>query len=80
MCVRISYKRISNKDNKKILSINNLCYLILQIVNNTELNGKKALTEALKLEAKVTRSIREIIKTCENEPSFNDYHVSVVCK
>lgn len=45
------------------------------ITNNTELNGKKALTEALKLEAKVTRSIRDIIKTCENEPSFNDYHL-----
>ncbi|XP_076293518.1 ferritin 1 heavy chain [Lasioglossum baleicum] len=38
-------------------------------------SGVHALEEALKLEAKVTDSIREIIKTCENVHSFNDYHL-----
>ncbi|XP_029032792.1 ferritin subunit-like [Osmia bicornis bicornis] len=40
-------------------------------------SGLEALTEALNLEARVTRNIREIIITCENpKPShFNDYHL-----
>ncbi|XP_011704003.1 PREDICTED: ferritin subunit [Wasmannia auropunctata] len=40
-------------------------------------SGEEALTDALKLEAQVTRSIREIIITCENPKtsSFNDYHL-----
>ncbi|KAH0949893.1 hypothetical protein HN011_002777 [Eciton burchellii] len=40
-------------------------------------NGVEALTDALNLEAQVTRSIREIITTCENpKPNpFNDYHL-----
>lgn len=55
-------------------------------INNTDPlhqeweNGEKALAEALELETRVTRSIRNIIITCENpEPSsqtsFNDYHL-----
>jgi ferritin len=42
-------------------------------------SGVEALTDALNLEAQVTRSIREIITTCENpKPNpFNDYHVSI---
>lgn len=44
-------------------------------------SGEKALAEALELETKVTRSIRNIIIACENsessQPSFNDYHVSI---
>jgi ferritin heavy chain len=41
-------------------------------------NGEEALAEALKLEAQVTRSIRDIIITCEDPKptsSFNDYHL-----
>jgi len=55
-----------------------------QTTNNTnpirqEWNsGEEALTDALKLETQVTRSIRDIITTCENQTttSVNDYHVS----
>lgn len=41
--------------------------------------GVEALSDALNLEAQVTRSIRDIIITCENPKtsSFNDYHVSI---
>lgn len=40
-------------------------------------NGVEALNDALKLEAQVTRSIRDIITTCETPKtiSFNDYHL-----
>ncbi|XP_012530101.1 ferritin subunit [Monomorium pharaonis] len=40
-------------------------------------SGEEALIEALELEAHVTRSIREIIITCETPKtsSFNDYHL-----
>lgn len=43
-------------------------------------NAEEALSDALKLEAEVTRSIRNIIITCENPKetetsSFNDYHL-----
>ncbi|EZA47606.1 hypothetical protein DMN91_012407 [Ooceraea biroi] len=40
-------------------------------------SGVEALADALNLEAQVTRSIREIITTCENPKSqpFNDYHL-----
>ncbi|XP_070152702.1 ferritin heavy chain [Polyergus mexicanus] len=39
-------------------------------------SGEEALTDALKLEAQVTRSIRDIIINCENNTnSFNDYHL-----
>lgn len=43
-------------------------------------SGEEALTDALKLEAQVTRSIRDIIIICENPKtsSFNDYHVSII--
>ncbi|XP_072748033.1 ferritin heavy chain [Anoplolepis gracilipes] len=39
--------------------------------------GEEALTDALKLEAQVTRSIRDIIITCETPKTyaFNDYHL-----
>ncbi|XP_053974283.1 ferritin subunit [Hylaeus anthracinus] len=40
-------------------------------------SGLEALTDALNLETKVTRNIRDIIITCENPKSvsFNDYHL-----
>jgi len=40
-------------------------------------SGEEALNDALKLEAQVTRSIRDIIITCETPQtsSFNDYHL-----
>ncbi|XP_076173567.1 ferritin 1 heavy chain [Ptiloglossa arizonensis] len=40
-------------------------------------SGLEALTNALDLEARVTRSIRNIIITCENPKTanFNDYHL-----
>ncbi|XP_066596486.1 ferritin heavy chain isoform X1 [Prorops nasuta] len=40
-------------------------------------SGVEALSDALNLEAQVTRSIREIIATCENPKNnnFNDYHL-----
>jgi len=65
---------------------------MLQILNNNDTNirqewdnAEEALSDALKLEAEVTRSIRNIIITCENPKetetsSFNDYHVSIVNK
>lgn len=57
----------------------NLSGLIaIPAVEKTEwANGAAALEDALKLEAHVTRSIREVIKTCENADNFNDYHVSL---
>ena len=41
-------------------------------------NGVEALSEALNLETQVTKSIQEIIRTCETPKTsnFNDYHVS----
>lgn len=36
-------------------------------------SGVDALEDALKLEAQVTRSIRDVIKTCEGD--VNDYHL-----
>jgi len=41
------------------------------------ISGEDALSDALKLEAQVTRSIRDIIITCETPKtsSFNDYHL-----
>ncbi|KAG8037452.1 hypothetical protein G9C98_005662 [Cotesia typhae] len=40
-------------------------------------SGVKALTEALSLETRVTRSIRKIIEKCEApaDVNFNDYHL-----
>ncbi|XP_012270084.1 ferritin subunit [Orussus abietinus] len=40
-------------------------------------NGVEALTDALNLEAQVTRSIRDIIQICEapKTSTFNDYHL-----
>lgn len=54
------------------------------ILNNNDTNirhewdtAEEALSDALKLEAEVTRSIRNIIINCENpkDSSFNDYHL-----
>lgn len=45
-------------------------------------SGLEALNHAMQLEISVTRSIKELIKTCENpqnQPNattFTDYHVS----
>jgi len=40
-------------------------------------SGVEALTDALQLESQVTRSIRDIIETCETPKTttFNDYHL-----
>ncbi|XP_030753117.1 ferritin subunit-like [Sitophilus oryzae] len=38
-------------------------------------DGASAIRDALQLEASVTKKIRELIKTCEGEPTFNDYHL-----
>lgn len=40
-------------------------------------SGVEALTDALNLETQVTRSIRDIMTTCENpkNSTFNDYHL-----
>lgn len=37
--------------------------------------GVESLKDALKTEAKVTKSIRQVIEKCENDNSNNDYHV-----
>jgi len=37
--------------------------------------GVSALKDALKLEASVTRKIRDVIKVCEDGSSFNHYHL-----
>lgn len=39
-------------------------------------NGADALKDALNLEAAVTKRIRDLIKVCEDDVTFNDYHVS----
>lgn len=47
-------------------------------VNGSWSSGMQALTDALTLEANVTREIRNIIATCESPKSdndFNDYHL-----
>jgi ferritin len=48
-------------------------------LNDTWNSGIDALKDALKLEAHVTRKIRDIIATCDNPSGdgsgFNDYHV-----
>lgn len=41
----------------------------------TWVNGVSALKDALKLEASVTKKIREVIKVCEDGSSFNHYHL-----
>jgi ferritin heavy chain len=45
-------------------------------------SGIEALKDALKLEAQVTRKIRDIIAACENPSGdgtgFNDYHVCLI--
>lgn len=38
-------------------------------------SGVEALKDALRTEAKVTKSIRQVIEKCENDNSNNDYHV-----
>jgi len=38
-------------------------------------NGVAALRDALELETKVTKSIREVIRYCEDDKTFNDYHL-----
>ncbi|XP_074027699.1 ferritin heavy chain-like [Leptinotarsa decemlineata] len=41
----------------------------------TWINGVSALKDALRLEASVTRKIRDVIKVCEGATSYNDYHL-----
>lgn len=38
-------------------------------------NGISALRDALKLEAKVTKKIRDVMMSCEDNDEFNDYHL-----
>ncbi|XP_026313939.1 ferritin subunit-like [Hyposmocoma kahamanoa] len=38
-------------------------------------SGVDALEHALKMEADVTKSIRNVIDDCESDPEFNDYHL-----
>ncbi|KAF7287532.1 ferritin heavy chain-like [Rhynchophorus ferrugineus] len=38
-------------------------------------DAASALRDALQLEASVTKKIRDIIKSCEDETDFNDYHL-----
>lgn len=38
-------------------------------------NAAEALKDALELEASVTRKIRSIIQTCDDDPTFKDYHL-----
>lgn len=40
-------------------------------------SGVEALKDALRTEAKVTKSIRRVIEKCEADSDFNDYHVCV---
>lgn len=40
-------------------------------------SGLIGLQNALKMEVTVTKSIRELIKKCENEMMYHDYHVSL---
>lgn len=50
------------------------------IEKQTWANGVEALTDALNLEANVTKSIRDVIIKCENVPKFNDYHVRLILR
>jgi ferritin heavy chain len=57
--------------------------LCLQMpLNESWESGLDALKDALKLEAHVTRKIRDIIIACENPTDdgkgFNDYHVCFI--
>lgn len=66
-----------------ILFIFYLNLILQQPISQTWADGLSALKDALKLEAHVTRKIRDIASTCE-EPGhtvqdFNDYHVSRIC-
>ncbi|XP_043286462.1 ferritin subunit [Venturia canescens] len=49
----------------------------LQPIREEWTSGVEALSDALNLEAQVTRSIRDIIQTCEapKNSNFNDYHL-----
>ncbi|KAH8257651.1 hypothetical protein KR038_005930 [Drosophila bunnanda] len=38
-------------------------------------SGVDALEHALKMESDVTKSIRSVIASCEDDPEFNDYHL-----
>ncbi|XP_047039610.1 ferritin heavy chain [Helicoverpa armigera] len=37
--------------------------------------GVEALEHALRMESEVTKSIRNVIKSCEDDSEFNDYHL-----
>lgn len=85
------YFKIKNVNYEKRFQIKWILNNILQILNNNDTNfrqewntAEEALNDALNLEAEVTRSIRNIIITCENpqemKTPFNDYHVSIVNK
>lgn len=59
-----------------------LFFILQQPLSEVWDDGLSALKEAIKLEAHVTRKIRDIATTCE-EPGlegsdFNDYHVSSI--
>jgi ferritin heavy chain len=56
-------------------SVSSLIQRNLQPVNTTWDSGASALKGALKLEASVTRMIRDVIKVCEDGSDYNDYHL-----
>lgn len=60
-------------------SVSNLLKKHIEPDASEWVDGASALRDALKLEAKVTKKIREVIKVCENpnfvENNFNDYHL-----
>lgn len=50
--------------------------LIVQVPAKTSWKtGVEALKDALKTEAKVTKSIRQVIEKCEDDNGTNDYHL-----
>lgn len=55
-----------------------VCALFFQIPTKlTWQTGVEALKDALRTEAKVTKSIRQVIQKCEDDSGNNDYHVCI---
>lgn len=63
----------------------NLTSKVTSLITNPKVDKSEwtdaveALTDALNLEAEVTKSIRDVIITCETDKAtkYNDYHVSI---
>lgn len=68
---------IRGSDKAEILKVDNI--VDLDSAKNADpktTSGLIALQNALKLEVAVTKSIRELVKTCESKDKFNHFHVS----